>query len=260
MIATESPDGANPAQDGPMMRIVARQLGTFDVGRGLLERLREHPADQARRDMASSALAQFAAADPELRDTLRRAVLGTPTSVALTSTGDHNISVTGGAFDNSTHNTKRTTKIPTGGWIVAGLLALTIGTTTVVAASSETDPGEIGTERTEEGVREAATGYWEAFVAKDAERTCAFINESKRIGTVAESCVEYLNNRVFTTISAERFEELRELTVGEVEINRNPNTADTKLMRGDEAVKSLNLDYEGGRWFVYVEVTMLGGD
>lgn len=143
---------------------------------------------------------------------------------------------------------------------MAGLVALTVGGTTVVAATSgQTDPSEIGMERTEEGVREATTGYIEAFLAKDADRTCAFIKSSKRRGTLAETCVEYLDNRVFSAISADWFDRMDEVAVSEVEFFRNLARADAHLKVGTEKVTPpVHLEYESGRWFIDVDITRLG--
>lgn len=263
MITAESPDGANREEVAGLWRLVAHRLGASELGGTLLGRLREQPDDQGRRAMASSALAQSAAGDPAFLAALHQAVHGTPVprstishqanvSVGGANSGD----IAGGSIDKSTH---RKTRISTGGWIVAGLVALTVGGTTVVAATSgQTDPSEIGTERTEQGVREAAKGYLDAFSAKDADRTCAFIKSSKRRGSLAETCVEHLNNRVFNTISANWFDKMQDATVGEVEFFRNPSRADAYVMLGAEKVTTpLEFEYEGGRWFIDAHISSL---
>lgn len=267
MITAESPDGANREEVARLWRLVAQRLGATELGGTLLGRLQEQPGDQGRRDMASSALAQSAASDPAFQAALHQAVHGTPAAQTAISHQAH-VSVGGnisgseiaGSIGNLDKSTHRSTRIGTGGWIVAGLVALTIGGTTVVAATSgQANPSEIGTERTEEGVRETATGYIEAFLAKDAVRTCAFIKKSERRGSLTETCVDYLNSRVFNTISADWFDRMEDCAVREVEFFKNPDMARAHLAAGTEKVSPpLRLEYESGRWFIDVEINKLG--
>jgi len=264
MIAADSPVGANGEDATQLWRMVAQRLGATESGAVLLGRLRAQPGDQGRRDMASSALAQSAAADPVFQDALHQAVLGTPAAVAQPSINHQAVSIGGNvsgsevanSIDKSTH---RSTRIGTGGWIVAGLIALTVGGTTVVAATSgQTDPSEIGTERSEAGVREAAQGYVEAFAAKDGPRTCSFLTKDSRTVSFAENCAEYLNSHVFTAASADLMDKIKSAEVGEVEFFKNPNRADAHLVVGSAKAGELNLEYETGRWLVDVDITKLG--
>lgn len=262
MITAESPDGANREEVARLWLLVAQRLGATELGATLLGRLQEQPDDQGRRDMASSALAQSAAADPAFQAALHQAVHGTP--VAQTANSHQaNVNVGGnisgseiaGSIDKSTH---RSTRIGTGGWIVAGLVALTIGGTTVVAATSgQSDPSEIGTERTEEGVREAALGYLEAFAAKDGPRTCAFLTKDSRTVSFSENCADYLNSHVFSAASADWLNELKTIEVDEVEFFKNPNRADAHLAVGSRKGSKLRLEYESGRWLIDIDITNL---
>ncbi|WP_328608953.1 hypothetical protein OG943_07480 [Amycolatopsis sp. NBC_00345] len=253
-----------------LRRVVTQRLRQTGLGAAVLTGLEEQPRDPGRRGMAASALAESAASDEAFRAELYwavHAVFGARGPAGQAATGQQaNVSAGGnlamsrsdiaaGNIDKS-----RRTRISTGGWIVAGLLAIGAGTTgVVVAASGPTDPAKIGTERNEDGVRAAVTAYMEAFSAKDGPRTCAFVRQSKRDVSYVDGCAEYLASHVFATISADRLELVKKISIGKVEISPNSDSAEVYFMVGSESGGDpLWVEYESGRWFVDVNIDRLG--
>lgn len=266
-VASGAADQLKDSATGGLHRLVTGKLRQTKLGEAVLDGLEEEPSAPERQAMAANALTEAANADAGFAEQLAAAV---NTAVVSQSTADQSmvqnqanvhaagaVTMTRSVIAGGAVNQSRTMKFAFGG--VALVVVLVLAIVFLVRSTKPDRPAldpdaqieEIGVKAGEEGARESARAYLDAWSVGNADLACKLLEtgDATNFGFPVGGCTEAVRQHS-ERMSPDKRDQLKNTEIASVRMS-SEESARVNLT-GDVAVvgDTFRVRYLNGRWLV----------